>query len=161
MNEGRSLINAWEHDGTGSVSETDALGRRSNTVAQAMGVVSQELGRATGDRMEKLRARHDDLSKEASIPRKAAEEHRLYLASPAFTNTRLEALKIAKAVEMRTQGAMEAMKSVQVDVTDSLEAINAQLQGETYVDLAYPPDGGAGHPNEDRSKASRKTRLQA
>ena len=25
---------------------------------------------------------------------------------------------------MRTQGAMEAMKSVQVDVTDSLEAIN-------------------------------------
>ena len=40
---------------------------------------------------------------------------------------------------MRTQGAMEAMKSVQVDVTDSLEAINTQLQGETYVDLTYPP----------------------
>ena len=32
-----------------------------------MGVVSQELGGATGDRMEKLKARHDDLSKEASI----------------------------------------------------------------------------------------------
>ena len=40
---------------------------------------------------------------------------------------------------MRTTGAMEAMKSVQVDVTDSLEAINAQLQGEIFVDLTYPP----------------------
>ena len=26
-----------------------------------------------------------------------------------------------------------------MDVTDSLEAINQQLQGETYVDLTYPP----------------------
>ena len=139
VNEGRSLINAWEHDGTGSVSETDALGRRSNTVAQAMGVVSQELGRATGDRMEKLKARHDDLSKEASILERLQKNTVTTASSPALTNTRLEALKIAKAVEMRTQGAMEAMKSVQVDVTDSLEAINQQLQGETYVDLTYPP----------------------
>jgi len=139
VNEGRSLINAWEHDGTGSVSETDALGRRSNTVAQAMGVVSQELGRATGDRQAKLKARHDDLSKEASILERLQKNTVTSASQPALTNTRLEALKIAKAVEMRTQGAMEAMKSVQVDVTDSLEAINTQLQGEIFVDLTYPP----------------------
>ena len=139
VNEGRSLINAWEHDGTGSVSETDALGRRSNTVAQAMGVVSQELGRATGDRQAKLKARHDDLSKEASILERLQKNTVTSASQPALTNTRLEALKIAKAVEMRTTGAMEAMKSVQVDVTDSLEAINQQLQGEVFVDLTYPP----------------------
>merc|ERR1719181_206632 len=139
VNEGRSLINAWEHDGTGTVAEADALGRRSNTVAQAMGVVSEELGRATGDRMEKLKARHDDLSKEASILERLQKSTVTSASQPALTNTRLEALKIAKAVEMRTTGAMEAMKSVQVDVTDSLEAINAQLQGEIFVDLTYPP----------------------
>ena len=140
VNEGRSLINAWEHDGGGEpVSEENALGRRSNTVAQAMGVVSQELGRATGDRMEKLKARHDDLSKEASILERLQKNTVTSASQPALTNTRLEALKIAKAVEMRTTGAMEAMKSVQVDVTDSLEAINQQLQGEIFVDLTYPP----------------------
>jgi hypothetical protein len=140
VNEGRSLINAWEHDGdVKSISETDALGRRSNTVAQAMGVVSQELGRATGDRHSKLKARHDDLSKEASILERLQKNTVTSASQPALTNTRLEALKIAKAVEVRTTGAMEAMKSVQVDVTDSLEAINQQLQGEIFVDLTYPP----------------------
>ena len=74
--------------------------------------------------MEKLKARHDDLSKEASILERLQKNTVTSASQPALTNTRLEALKIAKAVEMRTQGAMEAMKSVQVDVTDSLEAIN-------------------------------------
>ena len=58
-----------------------------------MGVVSQELGRATGDRMEKLKARHDDLSKEASILERLQKNTVTSSSSPALTNTRLEALQ--------------------------------------------------------------------
>ena len=140
ITKGRSLVGSWVHDGGDEpLVAQDALGRRSSTVAQSLSVVKDELGRASGDRFAKLKAKHGDLEREASILERLRTATGTTTTTEVVANTRLEALKLARAIEAKTQASIEAMRSVSIDEDDSLDAIDASLNGAHFVDLSYPP----------------------